>query len=417
MTYKKHLEKMTYFVVMIMFFIFPTSIGREQFSVKVTIVLWLFQSGIICFFILQEKVNIQQFLLILLGLGYLIVATFIASTDPNLYVSLARIAPVICFFVLCATTYSSIIEISFFAKLVDIMCVTMIVWNLLTLMRVQPFIEFVNFFYTQLDDYTSTYWSLVRNKPIFTFGVHNFASIFYMHIFLFCYYLYQKVARKRYLIYLFNIMLFTLLLRSSASAGILAVMGLFVVKLFLTDKRKLIFLFLCAGIVLVLLNGTSVYTDYIASFSSEVNGFGIRYSSASDLYRGNYAILKKFPLGIGFHIGKPILNIYFGDSGFIVYLTMGNIFLIVLFFVLIYRYYRININREKALLFTFLVALTELSFAGAMYEKTLYIYIFEIGFYRSLLMSDMEAPIRVGRKGGIATKYYEQVGERKRTYG
>lgn len=96
--------------------------------------------------------------------------------------------------------------------------------------------------------------------------------------------------------------------------------------------------------------------------------------------------MKRFPLGIGVHIGRPELNIYFADSGYAIYLTMGNLVVLLSFFELMFCYLRNNLGLKMALILFVVIALTELSFVSFMYDKTLYLYVFEIGFYRSILV-------------------------------
>lgn len=380
------IEKIVYIIVMIMFFIFPTSMHRVPHSVGWTIMLWGMQSIIICYLLWIQRIEKKQLLLAIITILYLMLVTMIAlNNNDKLYISLARIAPIVCFILMCCVLYKSRQNVSFYIFLLDIMCVVLIVWNLLTLMRIEGFIEFVNDFYTQLDTYTATYWSLVKNKPIFTFGVHNFASVFYMHIFLFNYFAYKKLKRKRFVLYMLALLVFTLLLRASSSAGIACVMILFLANLFVNSKKRfLLFIILvciCAGIIW----NSGLLSAYIGAFSSKSNGFFARYSSETNLYAGNYQILKELLLGIGFTIGSSDLNIYFGDSGYIIYYTMGGLLLPIMLFILIYRYYRMNLNRKMALILTGIIALTELSLISFMYEKTIYLYIFEVGFYRSIL--------------------------------
>ena len=90
-------------------------------------------------------------------------------------------------------------------------------------------------------------------------------------------------------------------------------------------------------------------------------------------------------MGIGFTVGQPELNLYFADSGYIIYYTMGSVLLPCILFLLLYRYYKRNLNKKMALVLTGVAMLTELSLISFMYEKTLYLYIFEVGFFRSIL--------------------------------
>ncbi len=385
MPYKKSLEKIAYIIILVMFFIFPTSINRTPHSSAVILLLSLLQCGLILFFAWQEWLNRRQLFLAILIILYMAVATVTALTEPALYLNLPRMEILICFIALCCITNQSRISARFFIRILDVVCVVMLIWNVFTLMRIQPFISFVNYFYTQLDTYTATYWSLVRNKPIFTFGVHNFASIFYLHFFLFNYFAYQKFMKKRFLFYMAALFGFTLLLRATSSAGIAGIMLLLFLKLFWKDKRKIILIFLCLAAGMMVFWASGLGSQYIGAVSSKANGFLARYSSETSIYDGNYRLLESFPMGIGFTVGHPQLNLYFADSGYIIYYTMGGIFLPLLLFLLLYRYYKRNLNKKMALILTGVAMLTELSLISFMYEKTLYLYMFEVGFYRSIL--------------------------------
>lgn len=386
MPYKIALKKFAYIICFFMFLLFPTSINSIPHSVKSIIVLWILESAVIVFFICEEKIDKKQLLKTMVIIGYLMIATIVATRENALYISLARIAPILCFVVMCCTNVKSRIQPSFFLGLLDTMCIILIVWNFLTLMKEPHFIKFVNLFYTQLDSYTATYWSLTKNRPVFTFGVHNFAAIFYLHFFLFCYFAYTRYKRYRYWIYMVCIWLFTMLLKTTSGIGVFCFMALFILRIVMQDKKKIFSLMIWGCLALLFLKQPSFLNDYTASLTSKANGFSARYASESNLYEGNWSILKRFPLGIGVHIGRPELNIYFADSGYAIYLTMGNLVVLLSFFELMFCYLRNNLGLKMALILFVVIALTELSFVSFMYDKTLYLYVFEIGFYRSILV-------------------------------
>ena len=162
MPYKIALKKFAYIICFFMFLLFPTSINSIPHSVKSIIVLWILESAVIVFFICEEKIDKKQLLKTMVIIGYLTIATIVATRENALYISLARIAPILCFVVMCCTNVKSRIQPSFFLGLLDTMCIILIVWNFLTLMKEPHFIKFVNLFYTQLDSYTATYWSLTK---------------------------------------------------------------------------------------------------------------------------------------------------------------------------------------------------------------------------------------------------------------
>ena len=385
MPYKKSLEKFAYVVILLMFFLFPTSINRTPHPTAVILLLSLLQCGLIVLFAWQEWLNKRQVLLAIIAIVYMAVATVVALTEPRLNLNLPRTEILICFIALCCISNKSRISADFFLRVLDIICIVMLFWNILTLLRVQPFISFVNNFYTQLDTYTATYWSLVNNKPIFTFGVHNFASIFYLHFFLFNYAAFQKYAKRRFLFYMVMLFGFTLLLKSTSSAGIAGIMLLLFLRLFWKDKRKVMLILLGVAVGMMLFLASGLASQYVSAFSSKANGFLGRYSNETDIYDGNYRIMESFPMGIGFTVGQPELNLYFADSGYIIYYTMGSVLLPCILFLLLYRYYKRNLNKKMALVLTGVAMLTELSLISFMYEKTLYLYIFEVGFFRSIL--------------------------------
>jgi len=384
MTYKRDVKKIIYAIILLMFLVFPTSINRNVFSVEIIIALWGFQSVLILLLAFLDKVSTGQILVSFVCILCLSVATMVSSSESLLYISLARIAPIICFLVICCLHVCDNIEFAFFSRLLDVACVLIIIWNLLTLLRIDWFIEFVNCFYTQLDTYTATYWSLVNNKPIFTFGVHNFAAVFYMHFFLFCFCAYRQTNKKRYILYMLSLYMFTLLLKSSSGIGIFGIMTLFICSLFINRLDKLLLTVVCISTMLLCIFQTSIGVEYITSLTSKANGFIARYSSESSLYEGNFNILNRFPMGIGFQIGKPDLGLYFADSGFIIYYTMGGGLILALFLGLIFNYYKKNLGLKMALVLFLVVLLTELSLVSFMYNKTLYLYIFEVAFYKSL---------------------------------
>ena len=113
-----------------------------------------------------------------------------------------------------------------------------------------------------------------------------------------------------YMVILFG---FTLLLRATSSAGIAGIMHLLFLKLFWRDKRKIILMFLCLVSGIMLFWASGLASQYMGALSSKANGFLARYSNETSIYDGNYQVLESFPMGIGFTVWHPHVNLYFAD--------------------------------------------------------------------------------------------------------
>lgn len=267
-------------------------------------------------------------------------------------------------------------------RLIDILALVIIAWNLLALVRFEPLISFVEKYYIQLDDYTATEYSLLVGKPVFTFGVHNFASVFYFFIFYCASKIYFQDGYKRMLIYSAALFVFTLLLASTAAYGTAAIMiAAFAYELWYrkTVSIKWLMVLLAPVIIaLILLNPATIERLLLSE-----NGFIARYAS-NNLYAGNSAFLMEYPLGAGFTIPSSS-KVYFADSGFWIYLTMGNVSLLCGLFALFFFYVKKNVHEKDDRIYLIVSYLTaELSFSSFLYWKTIALLIISVVILNAL---------------------------------
>lgn len=370
-------------IACIVFFIFPTSFNGERYTSNQEIISWSILSlGIICL-LMCNKINYKNCAVAFTLLVYMTITTLIANTNIEYEISLARIAPIICAIALFTLQIKQTMTFRYFNIVLNIMCILIVIWNILTLSNVQPVIDFVVRNYTQFYDY-ATEWQLTVGKPIFTFGVHNVAGFFYMQIFLLCYYTYKNLNKKIYLLYMIVIFGFTLLLTSTTSFGYsLIMLSLF----FLIIKKNRILMIIYLLLLLItfgFLINSALSEKYIEMLFSPTNGFIPRYIGNETIFANNIEILNNNILGIGFTIPRGTEQAYFGDSGIMVYFTMGNIFLPIILYYLFFRFISINILPKYRNVLILTILLFELSLPSFMYIKSLYLYMFLAFFYSSL---------------------------------
>ena len=136
------------------------------------------------------------------------------------------------------------------------------------------------------------------------------------------------------------------------------------------------FLSVCiVSVVVLLFLQSKIFGDYLETLSNGVNGFFPRYvEGLNGLYKNNIEIVKQFLLGIGFTIPQNN-TIYFADSGYLIFYTMGNIVFAITFYILFLKSlcYEIK-SKEYRLFFALYVLLMELGFVSFLALKTICFY-------------------------------------------
>lgn len=370
-------------ISILMFFIFPTSFGGMRYSVSQEILSWSLLSGCIVWFLMSNKINYKNIMVVLLMLIYMIIATFFANFNEGFDISVARVAPVLCASFLFLGGIKKDIPFSYFERALHFMCLTMIVWNFLTMLNIGSFIDFVVSYYSQFYDY-ATEGQLLRGKPVFTFGVHNVAAFFYVQFFLLCRFAYNHNRNKIFIFYMVSMFFFTLLLRSTTSLGFSLIMMIILFFMTSSNLKMRLLLIISMFVGLGIFITSPIFETYKMMLFSKTNGFIPRYFSETTIFSNNLDMLYNNFLGIGFTIPRGELQAYFADSGFLVYLTMGSVFFLFTMYYLFFKYVKNNIAKKYRFIFLLTVVLFELSMPSLLYLKSIYFYLFAAFFYSSL---------------------------------
>lgn len=358
-------------------FFFPTSLEGEGLPIFQS-ALYAIAFVLVLFFLFLNGARVKgiRFLLAAALILYLFVASIYVVGSGVGRFSFARVTPVLLIVSLFVLNHGKAhISAQSAVKTLDFILIVVILWNFTAMMHLEPFEQFILDFYSQLDEYTATAYSLLVGKPIFTFGVHNFAAAFYSFLFLLCIQVHYALEKRRMLVYGGALLFFTLMLKSAASYISFAFMVVFFVLAYYRHRETSIPLIVPISLACVVGAVFLMSFPQIAErlFFSSTNGFGARYL-ADGLYFANYEILRLFPLGIGFSI---VDGLWYADSGFIIYLTMGGILGLVLLLLLLWGYCKDNIP-DPFIRYSFIVVviICELSFSSVLYWKTMFCFVF-----------------------------------------
>ena len=127
---------------------------------------------------------------------------------------------------------------------------------------------------------------------------------------------------------------------------------------------------------------SELYFKYSSMIFSESNGFLPRYTEDS-VFTENYKILSESILGIGFNIARND-NLSYTDSGYIVYLTMGNIIFMIGLYYLLFRFLSNNLNAYFIYPVFLTIMLFEFAIPIVLYIKFFYMIIFFVMYLKSL---------------------------------
>lgn len=374
--------------LIILAFFLPTSIQGRQieaewglinaFVIGLIVLINIYKYGII-----KSSLFLAVTLLTLLGIASLIVLL----NDAGRF-SIARLAPAFIVLIVFSLRLKRMrISEQAIITIIDILSLIIIIWNICALLQIEAFTTFIRRNYIQLDDYTATEYSLLVGKPIFTFGVHNFASTFYLFLFYISIKIFFLYKKKRALLYAAIYFIFTLLLKSTAAYGTAAFMIVLVsFELWYKKRSSGKWILVLAApflIAIIFINPTVIERLLLAD-----NGFIARYATNS-LYMENTFFLQSFPFGAGVTIPD---GLYFADSGFWIYLTMGNFPFLIGIFVLFIMFIFSNIEETDDRLFLICsTLLSELSFASFMYWKTIVLLILSVLFLNALRRKSVDA--------------------------
>ncbi|XJS11013.1 hypothetical protein ACF3NG_01735 [Aerococcaceae bacterium WGS1372] len=370
------------FFSIFMFLLLPTSSNGIIYEEWWVVIVWgmsLITLGMLFMLSKQKNYNIVLLILIAIFLYLSFVTFIIINTDVNARVSIARIAPIM---VLVLFTNLRInfgfVSFDILRRLLDIVFCIVIFWNILIVIDNSSVIEFTMANYSQY--YTNALlYSVAANKPVMTFGVHTYAAMFYM----FFYYLSLQTAKvtekNRYYFFCVVFVFFTILLRSNTSLIYSIIMiGFF----FTTSKDNKLFpiILVVLGFISLIANIDSILDIYKNITSSNLNGFVARYTGEDTVFKNNLSFLSNY-LGTGFTI---IDGLNYSDSGYMVYLTMGNIPLVLSVYFLLYRYIINNIPKEQSKFVLFILFSFELALPATLNYRFIYLMVFVTIYFQTL---------------------------------
>ena len=379
-------RKLTTLLIIASFLIaifYPTSKNTEIFNPSQVSLYYLIVLIILSIlFVFNKKNNtslgISVFLIILLSLS-----TIVSINVINAELSIARIAPVILTLIVFSIQFqtNNIKQYFLFRLILEFVTIIIIITNILTLLNVPFAINFLISNYSQFNFY-SVESSLNIGKPVFTFGVHSFTSLFYLLIFIMWFVTVRKQSKvtPRFILYLLFLLIFTFLL-NSVSSIIFAIIMMFLLLLTIKKRtNRAIFVLLAFASFIIMI--PQVAPSILELFRNSSHGFIPRYFS-SNIFSTNFELIKRTILGIGFTIPRNY-NVVYTDSGYIVYLTMGTIYMPILLYLLLWRFLKNNLKEYNVLLFL-VIMVFEFAIPSVIYLKTILFLIFAVGYINSAI--------------------------------
>jgi len=127
-----------------------------------------------------------------------------------------------------------------------------------------------------------------------------------------------------------------------------------------------------------------LFEKYLQTFTSPHSGFLPRYGVDSVLFRDNIAVLKDYPLGIGFTIIGSGYEISYTDSGYLVAFAMGGLAFPVGMYTLLLMFLKANISRQYRLYIVIAILLFEVAIPVITYVKFFPLIIFVVQYLKSI---------------------------------
>lgn len=381
-------------IAMFMFAFFPTSFAGVIGGKKYIVFLWGFLALFLLVVWFGNAVNIPKLKIVLVIIGYMSIITGIQiSRNEWARLSVARIAPLLLLLILLTIKIKQIPDMKVMERLIDIFSVICVIWNIGILLQFQPIVYFTQYFYSQYYE-RALYYSMLYRKPVMGFGIHTYAAYYYFLIFT-CYYaLAAKYNRVKDYILCAVYILLTVLLTSNSSLIYAVVMSL---MLLWQIRKKILVLLGLGGIGSVVLwkSWSRIIENYAIFLTNSKSGFRGRYLG-SDSFAHNFEVIRN-SLGIGFCI-LDNKNITYSDSGYVMYMTMGGIVLVLLLYFLIILFFWDNIAKPYRWSILFLVLSFETALPGTFSYRFIFSSVFIIYFFRALNNSQLSCAACTRRK-------------------
>jgi len=233
-----------------------------------------------------------------------------------------------------------------------------------------------------LNYYIAGYDNLLPNmlagfKPVGTFATHSIAALFLFIFFYLNIKTYKVLNKFIYLLCAIILLILLFFIRSNSSLIFLLFSIFILFDLFKSNKTSLIIVAVVISIIplyFIFIDDTILVImnkfDLSLILSSDKNGLRGRYSSESPLQPTIDYIMSNPFSPIGLTVSD---NLYYSDSGFILYLLRGSLIMAVGIYYGMFNFFRTNVRERKSYLFiVFFFFLFEVGYPIFIYLRMLF---------------------------------------------
>jgi hypothetical protein len=220
-------------------------------------------------------------------------------------------------------------------------------------------------------------------KPVVTFGTHSIAAMFYYLFFFMNIKEYEvSKSKKSLLLALLNIVAMFFL--NSVTSTLFVIISIIQTFLLTAIKKKYISFILMSALILIVfvLNWQTIAIEIGNVFNRDAHGFAGRYSTQGVL-ANNIEFILNHPLrGIGLSYDS---SLYYTDSGIVVNLLRGSVFLVISIYYGFYKMIRTNTKSKKNAIYLFAVFIAfELGYSFLTYKRFIAFLPYVIIFLNSI---------------------------------
>lgn len=386
MKYKTCFNSILFGVCLFIYAFLPTSIDGVIFENIIEIPRWFVTIIVILCFCLINKINRRRFLISLFIIVYLLISTVVSLQMYGGKFSLARFVPAVCLLILFSIDFTVQIDRKKANAFLAILFAAVILWGMGLILKIGSVGDLTIRFYSQ--SYQSAVpRSVAFGKPVFTFGIHTRAALFYFGAFIV---LYDRYIKNQELLALAGCLTCTVLCFFLTSNAALVYTACMVAMLLWILKARPVILAL--SIILVIGLVVSFLPDlinrYQLSMNSVGNGLTGRYSEDAHLYDDNLEIIKH-SLGVGFSIPDRI-HPEFADSGWIMFLTMGGFVFAIAIYTMLFMSIKKNVSGIGGWFLFFLIMSFEFVESGMWFNRFVFLYIISVQLLRDNAINSTE---------------------------
>lgn len=385
-SYTKLMMSYVNIISVIIAIMLPTSKEKEIYGEIRLIFVWAVIGIMLLIISIYNKINYRRLLVSMILINvYMTMVTILATyifKDTRL--SVARFAPIVFLIYFVSLKIYRYPPLKLMKGLLNIISIITIIWNMGILLQISCIVEFSYNNYNQYYDLCGYYQYVAGHKPVMAFGVYSYAAFFYFLLFVLCFSTYLKENKMLYLFYTCMYMLFTLLLTSTTA--IIFFTGMTLVFIYgmtkKNTKKNLVALLVVSifAILIILYNFKDLYLKLYINMTNGGNSFISRYSKNS-VFNTNFEVIKS-SLGVGYNIVDS-LDICYTDSGYVVYMTMGHLFLPISLYYLIYKFLKENIVIYKKIVIAIVLSF-EVAIPATFNYRFILIMVFVICYLGAL---------------------------------